>query len=274
MSLTLPSHLESLASVTGATEIFTFDETALAAAGRAIASFCSQASPALAASEAAADRYVAAIGGASSDAFVGHWNTLASSGHAGTLMNASASLATVLEVAAHAVTVVKVAVMGYLTWCAARLAAAALTGVGGVVISAHVILQTRTMNGTVIRRLFAHLMDILIPVLRRQLHTLYDMLSRVNLPQIGSRPAFDIPLGGHTDRLWGPMPKGSERMDMAANDRPWLSNRRNERLPWLEGLDEHGRDTRGLKVIAEAREAQEKAFNARQAADEGKKNPE
>lgn len=128
MSMTIPAHLAPLASLTGGGVIFTFDEDLLTATSRTIADFVGRATPIAATADTAAIRYASATAGAAGDAFTDHWNTL-TPGHVGTLITTATSLATALDIAAHAITVVKVAVLGYLSWGAARLAAA-LTGPG------------------------------------------------------------------------------------------------------------------------------------------------
>ncbi|GAA2700516.1 hypothetical protein [Nonomuraea recticatena] len=214
MAMTLPQELTWLASVTGATAIFLWDEDALAGPnGLAthLHTFLNQVAPGVHETNAAAARYAAAASGAESDAFPQHWNAFTASTEPGDAGSGDtggttdplqiAGWAVVLfGLAAGGVILFKTGVLARLAWCAQQMAASAAAGPGGALTAAQAVATIRAANAVTSRQLRQHLEEKLALILRR-----YSALLH------GRRPALDGQDG------YGKLPtpaKGGDRADM------------------------------------------------------------
>ncbi|WP_326821896.1 hypothetical protein [Streptosporangium sp. NBC_01756] len=183
MGITIPPELAHVASLVGASaELFAWDEDNLHAVADHVAAFAGGTVPSLADAESAAQRFMDSTAGAAADAFGGHWTGAASGGDAGDFTRTALTGATVMAVAAGAIKIIKVGVIGRLAWCARNLAAAALPGAGAL-RAAQAVGMARTSIRALVDRLLKHLRERVAPAIQRANDNFRDILQ-------GPRPAF------------------------------------------------------------------------------------
>lgn len=178
-----PPEFAHVASLVGASaELFAWDEDNLRAVADHVAAFAGGTIPSLADAESAAQRFMDSTAGAAADAFGGHWTGAASGGDAGDFTRTALTGATVMAVAAGAIKIIKMGVIGRLVWCARNLAAAALPGAGAL-RAAQAVGMARTSIRALVDRLLKHLRERVAPVIQRANDNFRDILQ-------GPRPAF------------------------------------------------------------------------------------
>ncbi|GAA2700298.1 hypothetical protein [Nonomuraea recticatena] len=203
MAMTLPQEHAWLASVTGASAVFLWNEDALNSLTTHLNAFLNQATPGVYETNAAGARHATAITGPAADAFNQHLNNLIAphttststgsgdTGGSADPLQIAAMVAGLLGLAAAGVVLVKTGVLARLAWCAQQMVASAAAGPGGALTTAQAIATTRTANTATAHQLLKYLTERIAPHLRRASDA---------LPHGRRYPVLDVPGGRYGPR--------------------------------------------------------------------------
>jgi hypothetical protein len=238
MAMTLPQEFAWLASVSGASAIFLWDEDDLAGPNGVathLHTFLNQVAPDVHETNAAAARYATATGEAEFGAFARHWNTLTTNtatspepstdtgfgsgenGGSADALQITAGVVGLLGLAAGGIVLSKTGVLTRLALLAQHMAASAAAGPAGALTAAQAIATTRVANTATTHQLIKYLTEKIAPHLRRA----SDLLQ-------GRLPALERP-GGYGKPPMGA--KGGERMDIGRRRGDRDSDRREGETP-------------------------------------------
>ncbi|WP_346155407.1 hypothetical protein [Nonomuraea recticatena] len=227
MAMTLPQESAWLASVSGASAIFLWDEDALAGPNSVathLHTFLNQVAPDVHETNTAAARYATATGGAEFGAFARHWNTLTTNtatspepstdtgfgsgenGGSADALQITAGVVGLLGLAAGGIVLSKTGVLTRLALLAQHMAASAAAGPAGALTAAQAVATTRVANTATTHQLLKYLTEKIAPHLRRASDALLQ----------GRLPALERP-GGYRKPPMGA--KGGERMDIGRRPR-------------------------------------------------------
>jgi hypothetical protein len=201
MAMTLPQEHAWLASVTGASAVFLWNEDVLNSLTTHLNAFLNQATPGVHETNAAGARHATATTGPAADAFTQHLDNLIAphttstgsgdTGGSADPLQIAAMVAGLLGLAAAGVVLVKTGVLARLAWCAQQMIASAAAGPGGALTTAQAIATTRTANTATAHQLLKYLTGGIAPHLRRASDA---------LPHGRRYPVMDVPGGRYGPR--------------------------------------------------------------------------